>query len=248
MAQHIYAHPMGHKVPSPTGIIGQLDKSGPLTYWAANCACDYILQELEEVKHWAWDPEMTWTYMVEKMFPLIESARKNFRKVSAEALDIGSAVHDAIEKYLKTGKEPQAPSDEVLSGFLAFLEWKDQHKLEPIKTEHTVYDPAGMYAGTLDLLCQLDSKIYVIDFKTSKKPRNNKPYDEWSYQLAAYRQCVTNNSPYEVRGMGIVRLDKETGEPDWYDLSDQYEESLEIFNILVELWYKRNPRYEWRGQ
>ena len=36
----------GKKLPSVTTITGQLDKPA-LTYWAANCACDYIIQELE---------------------------------------------------------------------------------------------------------------------------------------------------------------------------------------------------------
>ena len=40
----------GKKLPSVTTITGQLDKSGALTYWAAGCAADYILEHIELVK------------------------------------------------------------------------------------------------------------------------------------------------------------------------------------------------------
>jgi len=232
---HYYVHPKhGKKVPSPTTVLAQLDKSGPLTYWAANCACDYILQEITE-KYGNNGKQIT----LEDLFPIVESARKHFKSVSNQALDIGSAVHEAIKHYFKTGQEPQAPSDEVLAGFLAFLEWKDQHKLKVLKSEHTVYDSQGLYAGTLDLLCVLDSKTYVIDFKTTKRPQNNKPYEEWAYQLAAYAKCAGQ----PVEGIGIVRLDKETGEPDWYDLTDQRDKAYDIFMKLLEVWYLRHPDY-----
>jgi len=227
MSQHIYNHPNGNKVPSPTGIIGQLDKPA-LVYWAANCACDYILEELKQRPFSRAD-----------IYPIVESARKNFRKVSSKALDIGSAVHEAVQRYLEHGQQPEAPSDEVMSGFLAFLEWEKQHHLEVIKTEHTVYDPKGLFAGTLDLLCYLNSKKYVIDFKTTKQPRNNKPYPEWEMQLSAYASCIE-----DVEGIGIVRLDKETGEPDFYDLTSKMESAMKIFNILTDLWYARHPKYQ----
>ncbi len=224
---HYYNHPKhGKKVPSPTGIIGQLDKSGPLTWWAAGCACDYVRKNLPS------------KFTKEELFALLEDAKRNFRKVSRDALDIGSAVHHAIEHYLKTGREPIINNDQVLAGFVAFLEWKDEHQLVPVKTEHTVYDSEGLYAGTLDLLCQLDGKVYVVDFKTTKKPKGNKPYEEWAYQLAAYSKCVEG-----IEGMGILRLDKETGYPDWYDLTDQREQAEEIFMCLLKLWYLRHPNY-----
>lgn len=226
---HFYRHPLhGKRVPSPTGIIGQLDKSGALTWWAAGCACDYIAQQLPDKE----------TYSKEEIFSMLERARREFRNVSQQALDIGSTVHNYIRYYLETGKEPVISDDQVLSAFIAFLEWKDQHKLEVIKTEHTVYDKEGLYAGTLDLLCRLDGKVYVVDFKTTKKPSGNRPYEEWAYQLAAYSKCVEG-----VEGMGILRLDKETGYPDWYDLTDQRKQAEKIFMCLLKLWYLRHPGY-----
>lgn len=215
----------GKKLPSVTTFCSQLDKPA-LTYWAANCACDYILNEIKSMPRAVPGGEVDWIRRTE-LYPTIESARKNFRSVSAQALDIGSAVHQAIEHYLKTGQEPQSPSEQVLSAFLAFLEWEEAHELVTIKTEWTVY--ADRFAGTCDLYCVLDGKHTLVDFKASKGI-----YDEMRYQVAAYRSCLEG-----CEACGILRLDKETGLPEWKDTSDTYEQDLRVFNALVELWYAR---------
>ena len=215
-----YQHPVGVPVPSCTTITGQLDKSAALTYWAAGAACDHILEKLNKV--WAT------SIPIDDIFPIIESARKSFRTVSRKALDAGSRIHEAIEVYLKTGKEPFTKDDQVISGFLAFLEWKDAHKVEPIQLEYTVY--GYDWAGTLDFYGWFDGRRYVIDWKSSKGI-----YDEMRYQVAAYRSAVG-----DCEGCGILRLDKETGLPEWVDTSKTYEEDLSVFNILTDLWWARN--------
>ena len=112
---------------SVTTICRILDKPA-LMYWSANCACDYIIQEF---------PKMLYG---DDLFPVVEAARKNWRKVSKKAMDIGAQVHDAIEMWLKNKIEPpKTVPDEVLSGFIAFLEWWEKNNIEVIKTEQVCY-------------------------------------------------------------------------------------------------------------
>lgn len=221
----------GKKLPSVTTICGQLDKPA-LIYWAANCACDYALQELGQIAPIIYEEKEH--IKLETIFPVIEAARKNFRKVSAKAMDIGSAVHAAIERYLKTKQEPEAPSDEVLSAFLAFLEWLDTwESYETVKTEHTVY--ADRYAGTTDWFVLLNSKKYTVDFKTyNEESKSQPPYVEAKYQVAGYR--ATDET---IAGCGLLYLGKKTGKQIWVDTSDTYEKDLKIFNILTDLWYAK---------
>jgi hypothetical protein len=129
-----------------------------------------------------------------------------------------------------TGKEPINPSDQVMSGFLAFLEWLGAHKVQSLDAERTVY--GYDWAGTLDLYCKFDGKLYVIDYKSSKAI-----YDEMRYQVAGYRSAVG-----DCEGCGILRLDKETGYPEWVDTSNTYDEDLSVFNLLTHLWWARNPK------
>jgi hypothetical protein len=213
-----YLHPvLKINVPSCTTITGQTDKPA-LTFWAAGAACDYILQEVNG----------STSIPIEKLFPIIEAARKNFRTVSRKALDAGSRIHEAIEVYLKTGKEPFTKDDQVLSAFLAFLEWKDAHRVEPIALEETVY--GYDWAGTRDFYGWFDGKKYVIDWKSSKAI-----YDEMRWQVAGYR-----SANIDCEGCGVLRLDKETGFPEWVDTSETYEEDLSVFNALTSLWWLRH--------
>jgi hypothetical protein len=224
----------GVEKPSVTTICGQLDKPA-LLQWAVGCAVDYIIVSLPSFSNDELPDHPAGTLLhMSDIVPLIESARTNFRQVSKNAMDAGSRVHDAIEQYLKTGREPFKPSDEVMAGFLSFLEWQDAHHLKTLQTEHTVY--GDRYAGTLDLLCELNGKQYVIDFKTTSVKEGGQAYSEHRYQTAAYRQCI----PGTV-GHGVLYLHKQTGYPYWKDCSATYEADVKVFNILVDLFYASHP-------
>jgi hypothetical protein len=214
------------------------NSSGPLMQWAANMVVEWIRQncptrvidEQEGPFYSAFEDELN-------------KARFNYKDVSQEALDVGSAVHDAIEQYLKTGKEPKIENDQVLAGFVAFLEFKDEHKLKPIALEQVVY--GEWFGGRVDYYGMFDGKKYVIDWKSSRAI-----YPEMRYQTAAYRSCFA-----EAEGNGILRLDKETGQPEFYDASKSYERDLEIFYTMVKLYYLRHPRLAkkagvqwWKGE
>ena len=88
--------------PSPTKIGKDFNDDGKLrafTQWGANQTVEWIKQNCAHsdgmFPHWKVNDEQ------------LNNARFNFRDVSDEALRIGSAVHAAIEAYLKTGKEPK---------------------------------------------------------------------------------------------------------------------------------------------
>lgn len=205
----------GEKLPSVTTILSLLDKPA-LVQWAANTSAEYIAERVQAL------PELT----TDAILSICESAKKEFRKVSRKAMDIGTTVHTAVEQYIKTGATPLSPSDEVLSAFIAFLEWEKANNVKYLQTELTIYGDG--YAGTLDLLCNLGGKTYVVDFKTSTGI-----WPEMSLQLAAYRHAVNA----DVQGHGILRLDKVTGFPEWRDFSDTYEKDLQAFLLLRDFWH-----------
>jgi len=227
----------GFEYPSVTTIISDCTDKPALIQWSANMVCQHIRDNCKlGLKNFQSSKDF---YEVTE--ENLNDARFNFRNVSQEALDIGSAVHSAIEYYLKTGREPKIEHEKVLAGFVAFLEWKDEHKLLPLALEETVY--GNCWGGMLDYRGMFDGKQYVIDFKTSKAiyPADMGP------QIAAYRSTFDNN----VEGSGILRLDKLTGLPEWKDFSKRYESDLNIFNKMVELYFARHPRIRkaagWKG-
>lgn len=236
------------RFPSVTTIISDCtDSSAPLMQWSANQVCQWVRENCKEDYNWGSEEKFYEVYEGE-----LDDARFNFRKVAQKALDIGSEVHNAIELYLKGKRYVPLATEESKKAFQAFQEWEKEVDLKPIKLEQTVW--GNRWAGTLDMVCWLNDKIYVVDFKTSK-PKNKKTgkgiYPETRYQVAAYRsvcwisgkECGKGfNHRTDIDGCGILRLDKETGIPDWNDTSKNYEQDLRIFNRMVDLYFERHPR------
>ena len=215
---------------SVTTITGQL-KQDWMPYWVSNCIRDYALEGLQNITNTNELPDhpVGTILRLDEVRNLIEKACKNYMEVSKSAMYIGSKVHDAIETYIATGREPFKPSDEVLAGFLSFLEWVDKYNVKFLSSEQTVY--GDKFAGTLDLNCLLNGKSYVIDFKTTSIKEDGPAYLEHRYQVAAYRSCI------KTEGCGILYLHKVTGYPLWKDTSATYEADIRVFNILVDLFY-----------
>jgi hypothetical protein len=228
------------ELPSVTTIISDCtDKSGPLCQWSSNMNSNWIRENCDTYHEAANNLlEDSNIYLVSDSD--LEKARFNYRDVSKTALTIGSAVHKAIEVFLMTGKELCGKNldDRIELGFIAFLDWFEGNDVRVISVEQTVR--SKYWAGTLDLLCEMNGLVYVIDFKTSKAiyPADMGP------QIAAYRSTYNrdNSTIVEtVQGSGILRLDKETGEPEWKDFSKRYEQDLFTFNRMAELFFARHP-------
>jgi hypothetical protein len=232
----------GFELPSVTTIISDCtDKSGPLCQWSSNMNSNWIRENCDTYDEAANNLlEDSNIYLVSDSD--LEKARFNYKDVSKTALTIGSAVHKAIEDYLMTGKDPEKNIDDrILAGFAAFLKWFDKNKVEVIDVEKTVR--SNYWAGTLDLECNLNSLRYVIDFKTSKAiyPADMGPQIA-AYRSACYEPALLAGKSEFVQGSGILRLDKETGLPEWKDFSKRYKQDLNVFNRMVELYFARHPR------
>ena len=241
------------KLPSVTTIIADCtDKSAPLTQWAANMVCQHIRDCCVHTKvsisvNIPGLPDKDYYEVTEQD---LNDARFNFRKVSQEALDTGSEVHDWIETYLKSECYPDFDykfyydlKPEVHNAVSAFLGWAEDNNLKPISIEKTVY--GNGWAGMLDFFGYLNGKLYVLDWKSSKVI-----YPEMRYQIAAYRSETPrmkqidqsdDKENWVETGCGILRLDKETGLPEFKDTSKTYEQDLNVFNKMVELYFARHP-------
>ena len=230
------------KYPSVTTIISDAtDKSSALCQWSANQAVEWL-----RIKgSGGFGPGL---YLV--CDGDLEQARFAYKETSQTALDVGSEVHGLIESYfsfrmsnlLDGWKLPVGTSEQAISAFSAFWDFQDKYELTPIALEQTVY--GDFWGGKMDYLGYFNDKLYVIDWKSSKAH-----YPEMRYQVAAYRSAV--DSKKATQGCGILRLDKETGLPDWKDTTKSYEKDLRIFNRMTELYFERHPRIAkaagWKG-
>lgn len=162
----VYQHPVtGAEVPSVTTVLNVVSKPA-LPYWAAKAAAEYAarswktLSELSEVERVA----------------LIKGAP--WRESEAKA-DLGTAVHDAVDAWCTDRYMPEwapgvAPFMEQFVAFLGAREPKFMHN------EATVWSHKYGYAGTLDFIAGINSRLTICDVKSGRDV-----YSEASLQLAA---------------------------------------------------------------
>lgn len=106
-------------------------------------------------------------------------------RVSKEAREFGSALHQAIADY------PQIPLDEKVRPFYdSFAPWWESEFGETLATEQNVADSALGIAGRLDRVA-IHKKFgaCVVDFKSQNVRKKPSFYPSWIRQLSVYRSC-----------------------------------------------------------
>ncbi len=77
----------------------------------------------------------------------------------------GTIVHDSIEKLLK-GESVETEDEEIAKHLMCFKKFYAEHDIEATDIELFLISPNLDFAGTPDLICKLDGKTWLIDFKT----------------------------------------------------------------------------------
>ncbi len=129
-------------VPSVTTILSILAKPA-LIQWAANCSRDWVLEQLN-----AWQLSNDQIQGVQNVPPSTvkgwaESAPKNFRKVGAVAMDIGTDAHRFVEMDLKGDEMLEKVNwshvnENTEKAFDAYLKFKRAVQLVPLQIEYKV--------------------------------------------------------------------------------------------------------------
>lgn len=176
---------------SVTGILGMYDKSGALIPWAVELSVNYLRDIFLEKKAFAEEDFL--------------NAEEQHTIKKTEAATIGSFVHDWIEKYI-LGEKPAMPEmREAQIGVNAFLEWIDENKVKFLSTERVVYSRKHDFIGKMDIEAKVNSKLALIDIKTS-----NGIYNTYNMQTAAYVKADEEESGCKYHGRWIIRLAKES--------------------------------------
>ncbi|MGV0793054.1 hypothetical protein [Mycolicibacterium sp. XJ1819] len=192
---------------SVTTIIGALDKPA-LLYWSA-----------EQTANAAIDSLQTWQAMLEEQgraeaVKWLRDARFRRPKTILSDTAFGSVVHTVCETYALTGSKPDAdfiaeqvvleggPQVDVNHETVGIQTSLDQfdgwlHRAQPSyqATEVCVYSPTYGYAGQADAFLTIDGVRFIVDYKSTRNPRDSrgylkKPYPEQvGLQLGAYRHA-----------------------------------------------------------
>jgi hypothetical protein len=222
--KHLYETPIGI-VPSSTTILSILNKPA-LGYWMVKTAINYLATKLDDIK----DGKLILN--ADNSYKILQEAKNQHKQIKDESANTGTMVHEVLEFHLKHENVGMLLNDKTKKPFEGFVEWKNKRKFKLVSSEETVWSKHG-YAGTLDCAAYLDGKLYIVDFKTS-----NAIYPEYVMQIASYVKAYEENTGKKIEGAGILRLDKETGEPEWVEFTmEQVEHAFKKFSCILE-YYK----------
>ncbi len=160
-------------------------------------------------------------------------SQKHYQKISPEVLakaaERGTAVHNAIEIYLNFGMEDILPQHQ---GYLqGFQQWQEKNQIKIIGTESRIYHKLFRYAGTVDLICEKDGKVTIVDFKTTSVLSPMLV----GVQLEAYRQGLKSHG-LEVEEVSALQLKKDGKYKEYSKIElPPKEECWQVFQYLLAI-------------
>ena len=171
-----------------------------------------------------------------------------------KAAEEGTQVHEMVESYLN-GEElnflnntghPQYDPD-VWMMFLRFVEFWETYEPKLIETEVHLFSDELKVAGTCDLICEIDGKLWLLDLKTS-----NHVQPTYELQTAVYGQCYKECYGKQIDNYGILwlksakrKLNKEKmSGKGWEVVTSErtFEENIDIFKTVKRLFDLENPQ------
>lgn len=194
----MYARTRGGEpeVPSITTVLSV--EAQDMEWWTGLCAVNATLEHIDRAKAVLNMPEgpEKWASKKAMVTWLREAADRDRDAASAR----GDKVHDYAEAFalreMGRGSDAQVAERRAAcaeAGLLPFLDhfhrfW-DDFQPKPLMPEATVWNSTVGYAGTTDLICEIETSwgpvVGVLDWKTKKSlfQRNGKPK---SYDLSAH--------------------------------------------------------------
>jgi hypothetical protein len=180
---HEYRNKEG-KLLAGVSTVSELLPKPWLAAWAANEMEIGLLPRLEEVKKMT---QGEWEVA-------LKEAKKAHKVKSEDAKEIGTKVHEYLERYvnfwisggaesLTTDLEKEEPS--IIRPVKEFLKWVEENKVKWLYSELLVGSEKYDVAGRLDAVAEVNGKLSLIDFKTS-----NNIYESYYLQPAGYYLCL----------------------------------------------------------
>ena len=173
-----------------------------------------------------------------------------------QAAQEGTQVHEMIEDYLN-GKELNflnslgnpAYNPDVWQMFLRFVDFWETYNPKLIETEVHLFSDELKVAGTCDMVCEIDDKLWVIDFKTS-----NHLQTTYDLQTAVYAKCYEECYGKTADHTAVLWLKSSKRGPKdgfmqgkgWeiYESKRTIEENLDIFKTVKKLFDLENPSHK----
>lgn len=187
----------------------------------------------------------------------VKDVGHNADLIMRRAGEEGSQVHQAVEELLR-GNEINWMDDygnarynlTVWEMIIKFTDFYNQYRPDLIALEKFLFSDEYEYAGTVDLVCRIDNKVWLIDLKTS-----NSLHKSYDLQVAAYVNAWKEVVGTEINHAGILWLksakrgaSKQKGkiQGEGWELKEieNLQEEFESFKTIRKLYSQCNPVIE----
>lgn len=200
----------GKPMTGVTTILSVISKN--LTWWAAGKALEELgwtnpkFVKREEGIKIAGKARRNFFITNEQYYDWLQDCYRAHDKSKKEAGVHGTDLHALVEDYVKACID--ANDGKPLTTFpfeiTPFVEWAIKENIRFIASEKQVYSKEKFYAGTMDLVCEKDGKLFIADVKTGKTI-----YPEYYFQMAAYRLAWQEMGNEPLSGAAVIRMGKD---------------------------------------
>lgn len=225
----------GTPAPGVTSITSLAPKNSLIT-WAAKEAVRFVADN--------WKPETTYTEQYISMC-LKGAETAHIQKRDAAATK-GTSVHEWANVLAFTGKMLPPPDDEQSrNSAREFYRWHKDYKPLYRKGELIVASKKQHYAGTLDILAEINGQIFLIDLKTSSGIWPDHYYQTAAYLMAAHEMGYIDEKKTK---RAILRLPKDGRHYEFKILDDDdYALDCATFKALHQM-YIAEQYYKSKGE
>lgn len=154
---------------------------------------------------------------------------------------IGSLVHAICEFYTaktpieweKYTKEEIKKACTISKRFFEFVSLQDE--FEPILSEGAFASDKYGFGGCIDIICRLNDKITLLDYKTS-----GAIYDEMIAQVSAYK-LLAEEKGYKIEQVIILRFGREEAEGyEYREISKkELKQGFKVFKAALKLYNEK---------
>lgn len=159
----------GRPVPGVTTLLGKGLPKPALPHWAAKSVAEYVVDNPDGVEQ----------LRGMGRGPAVAALKGVPWQKRDEAAVRGTDVHALAERVIH-GEEVEVP-DHLHAHVEGYVHWLDALDVKPVLVERPVASRRWFYAGTFDLVADIDGTRWGLDLKTSSAI-----YGETALQVAAY--------------------------------------------------------------
>jgi hypothetical protein len=164
-------------------------------------------------------------------------------RVSKEATDRGTAVHEYLEKYWNNesvlGDLAKEPANVRLPA-TALINGTSRNVTEVWAQEIPVWSPTLKFAGRVDMIGLWNGIPSIIDFKTSKKVKKGKDIKDYFLQASGY--AYAHNELFGTKIQKIVIIVAVDGEEEPLIFEQKAAIFIPELKNRISTYYKLNDR------